>query len=328
MILEHSEAAEDRVLLRESVIAMVRKVNPPGNLLQRAEAASAGNSDRELWSALSGNFAAPALPVPEALGGVGATFAEAAVVLEEVGAALATVPYLSTVVATEVLLAADGCGVSSKWLPRIAAGEATATVLFDPILIGDRAFVDQFAPFVVSKTSAGYALSGTAEFVVDGATADLILVPVREESGYTLFAVEGRDVHRDPMQTLDLTRPLAVIRAENAPAELIGTSGEADHLVARARDIALLAIGCEQLGQSKTVLNMAVEYARERIQFGRPIGSFQAIKHKLAEVAVAVQSAESAVEHGIWAAVHGSAEELSRAAAMVAMVCGPAAVLA
>ncbi|QZS52781.1 acyl-CoA dehydrogenase family protein [Rhodococcus opacus] len=328
MILEHTESSEDRAFLRESIIAMVRKVNPPENLLERAETASAGGTDSELWSALSGDFAAPALAVPEALGGVGATFAEAAVVLEELGAALATVPYLSTFVATEVLLAAAGCDISDKWVPRLAAGEATATVIFDPVLTGDHAFAEQSAPFAVQQKPDGYTLSGTDEFVIDGATADLILIPVRDASGCTLFAVEGKHLRRDVMHTLDPTRPLAVITAENAPAEVVGTVGDAGQLMARARDLALLAIGCEQLGQSKTVLNMAVEYARERRQFGRPIGSFQAIKHKLAEVAVAVQSAESAVEHGIWAAAKGTADELSRAAAMVAMACAPAAVLA
>ncbi|OYD61415.1 alkylation response protein AidB-like acyl-CoA dehydrogenase [Rhodococcus sp. OK302] len=259
---------------------------------------------------------------------MGATFAETAVVVEELGAALATVPFLGTVAATEALLAADGCDVAAKWISRIAAGDATATVIFDPVLIGDDAFVDDSAPFAAYKSASGWSLSGSAEFVIDGATADLILIPVRDDSGCTLYAVEGEHVRRTPMNTVDLTRPLAAVTLENSPAEIIGKIGEAENLLARTRDMALLAIGCEQLGQSKTTLNMAVRYARERIQFGRPIGSFQAIKHKLAEVAVAVQSAESAVEHGIWAAAEGSAEELSRAASMVAVVCGPAAVLA
>lgn len=328
MILEHSEATEDRIMLRESIIAMVRKINPPENLLGRAEAASAGGADTELWSALSGEFAAPALAVPEALGGIGATVAESAVILEELGAALATVPYLSTFVATEVLLAAPQCAVSDKWVPRLAAGEATATAIFDPVLIGDHAYAEQSAPFAAQQTPHGHTLSGTSDFVIDGATADLILIPVRDAAGCTLFAVEGKHLRRDSMHTLDPTRPLAVITADDAPAEVVGVVGDAGQLMAHARDLALLAIGCEQLGQAKFVLNMAVEYARERRQFGRPIGSFQAIKHKLAEVAVAVQSAESAVEHGIWAAAKGSAAELSRAAAMVAMACAPAAVLA
>jgi alkylation response protein AidB-like acyl-CoA dehydrogenase len=156
------------------------------------------------------------------------------------------------------------------------------------------------------KDAGGWAVSGTADIVLDGATADLVLVAARTGSGPSLFAVAGQDATllRTPLVALDSTRKLAELRFERTPATLIGADGGAGAALHRTADLATLYLAAEQLGGASRVLSMAVEYAGTRVQFGRAIGSFQAIKHRCADMLVDVESARSVVYHGLWTAVH------------------------
>jgi alkylation response protein AidB-like acyl-CoA dehydrogenase len=147
-------------------------------------------------------------------------------------------------------------------------------------------------------------VSGTADIVLDGAGADLVLAAARTEAGPSLFAVTGRDsaLLALPLATLDQTRKLARLRFERTPAALIGPAGSAAAPLQRTADLAALYLAAEQLGGAARVLSDAVEYARTRVQFGRAIGSFQAIKHRCADLLIEVESARSVVYHGLWAA--------------------------
>ncbi|MEE2034469.1 acyl-CoA dehydrogenase family protein, partial [Rhodococcus chondri] len=168
-------------------------------------------------------------------------------------------------------------------------------------------------------------VTGRAEFVVDGDIADTVLVPAADESGAVgLYAIDASDLSVERMTTTDATRVLSVVHAEAARATLLGEEAPLDWI----RDRAVVALACESLGVARACLAASVAYAGSRVQFGRPIGGFQAIKHALAEVAVAVELAESAVAHAVWAVEEGTDHDLAEAAAIAALACGDAATLA
>jgi alkylation response protein AidB-like acyl-CoA dehydrogenase len=155
-------------------------------------------------------------------------------------------------------------------------------------------------------SDASWALSGTADTVIDGAVADLVLVAAQTDAGPSLFAVAGDDgaLHRRPLTSMDSTRALAEVTFSNTPATLLGTPGGAGSALHRTADLAALYLAAEQLGGAARTLASAVHFAGSRIQFGRPIGSFQSIKHRCADMLIEVESARSVVWHGLWTAVH------------------------
>jgi alkylation response protein AidB-like acyl-CoA dehydrogenase len=150
----------------------------------------------------------------------------------------------------------------------------------------------------------GWTLNGTAGFVVDGHVADLILVPAGPPGRLSLFAVTGGapGLTRTLLPAFDETRKHARLDFDEVPATLVGPAGGADPAVARVFDLGCLALACEQVGVAERALDMARDYALLRTQFGRPIGSFQAVKHKLATVLVEIEAARSAAWYGLWAA--------------------------
>lgn len=325
MILQDVESAEVQGLLRDSIVEMITRLTPPHQLVERAERAASGEVDTNLWDALRGDFGATGLTVPDRLGGAGATFAEAAVVLVELGSSLASVPYVSQVVATDLLLRVGAGAECELMLTDAAAGKCTIAVAFDPESLGEATSADQWT---IERSGNDWLLSGARDYVPDLAAADVVLLPIRDGVGVSLFAVRRADLGLALLESLDLTRPLSRVVANRSPAVLLGNRGDMQEAVALARCVGQIAIACEQLGVCRRVLRMAVEYAGSRVQFGRPIGAFQAIKHKLAEVAVSVDSAESAVAHGIWAVERGSSRELEESAAIASIVCGGAAITA
>lgn len=230
------------------------------------------------------------LAIPEEHGGAGYSFAELAVVLEEAGRALCAGTLLPTVVlaAHTLLLSGD-----QRYLPGIADGSLTATVAFD----GD----------VQARDGT---LSGTAGFVLDGADADLVLV----RAGDRLFACEAGS--RTPLRVLDETRPQARLEFRDTPATPIGTAD----IVPRVLDVGRAALAAEQLGGIGHALDATVSYVERRRQFGRPIGSFQAVKHRLAALLVEYEAARSAAAYAIACVATGS-PELPVAAAAAATVC-------
>ena len=161
--------------------------------------------------------------------------------------------------------------------------------------------------------------------MLDGAAADLLLVVARSAGGLSLFSVDGgaAGVTRTPLRTLDLTRRQARIALDAAPARLIGAEGDAEALLPRVLDRVAVALACEQVGGAQRTLEMAVEHAKRRMQFGRPIGSFQAVKHTCADMAQQVEGARSAAAWAVSASADDS-PELPVAASMAKVRCSEA----
>jgi alkylation response protein AidB-like acyl-CoA dehydrogenase len=278
--------------------------------------------DPLVWKQMADQLGLQGLAIPEEYGGSGYSAVELGLVFEEMGRALLCAPYFSTVaLAAQLLLSVDDEASWQRWLPRIAEGSLIATVaVTDEEGSWDLAAVTTSA----SQSGDGWTLDGVKMFVVDGRLADLLLVVARTDDGLGVFAVdkEASGVTRTALAPLDLTRPLARIELSGAPAQRVGT-GDATGAIAHALDLALVALAAEQSGGAERALEMAVDYAKIRVQFGRPIGSFQAIKHKCADMLLEVESAKSASYFAAWSAAEGS-DELPVAAALAKAYCSDA----
>jgi alkylation response protein AidB-like acyl-CoA dehydrogenase len=279
--------------------------------------------DPQVWKQLADQLGLQGLAIPEEFGGAGATPVELGIAFEEMGRVLFCAPFFSTVgLAAQALLAVGDDQAKREYLPQIADGSLLATVAvtegdgrWDLAAVRTSAAADGTSP-------AAFRLDGTKMFVVDGHTAELLLVVARTGSGLGLFAVDavGAGVVRTRLQTLDMTRKLARLEFTQAPALLVSGPGDATAALSRALDLALLALTAEQVGGAQRCLDMAVDYANIRMQFGRPIGSFQAIKHKCAEMLVEVESAKSAAYH----AAGSAPDELGVATAIAKAYCSEA----
>jgi len=293
--------------LRESVHRFLAERAPLTRVRELME--TADGTDPDVWRQASAQLGLPGIAVPEEYGGAGFSFAEQAIVLEELGAALFTGPYLaSAVLATAALLASDDTEAKKDLLPGIAAGETVATLAFtedggswDPAPVRLAA---------AKNTNNRWRLSGHKSFVLDGHAADLILTVATTEAGPAIFAVAGTagGLTRRPLPTLDQTRKLARLTFDHTPARLVGEPGAARAVLDHTLDVAAVALAAEQLGGAQRALDMAVAYAKVRQQFGRPIGSFQAIKHRCADLLLEVESLRSAVGYAAAAVAAGSGE--------------------
>jgi alkylation response protein AidB-like acyl-CoA dehydrogenase len=246
-------------------------------------AIDSGGFDRAAWRTLSQSLGFTGICLPERYGGAGCTFRELGVVLEEFGAVLAPVPLLSTVVAAAAILAGDQGEPKEALLPALAAGQTVATVILGA------------GPSLSAVPGGGaWTVSGTAAHVPDAAQADLFVVAAAADGGppVELLAVEARapGVAVRPLNALDGTRPIAAVELAGAPATLLGGGQD---LLDRVRAAQLAAIACEQVGAAARCLEMIVGYAKTRVQFGVPIGSFQAIKHRCADLLVELEGARS-----------------------------------
>lgn len=276
--------------------------------------------DEPNWRQLAGELGLTGIAVPEIWGGAGAGIAELAVVFEEMGAALLCSPFFATVaLASQVLLASGDHCAMEKFVPGLVDGSNTATLILNGQLgPWDPAHVTLRA----QRNGGGYRIHGDASRVLDGHTADLILAAAYTEAGVSLFAMRELDgLRRTPLTTLDRTRKVARVEFDGVAAELVGTDGGAADYLSRTSDVAIVALAAEQLGAAQHCLDMAVDYAKNRIQFGRPIGSFQAIKHRCADMLVLVEGARSAVVH---AAAAADTSELPIAASVAKMICSEA----
>jgi len=276
--------------------------------------------DPATWSRMAGELGLQQLAIPEEYGGAGYTFVEQGVVLEEMGRALLCAPFLSSVVlAANTLLLSGDDQAKKELLPALASGEKTGTLAYTE---ADGQWDASGITTTAAESAEGWTLNGEKVFVLDGHTADLLLVIAATEHGLSTFAVDGSDpgVARVPMQTMDLTRKQARVTLTDVPARLVGANGEAAEVLPRVLDLAAVALAVEAVGGAQRCLDMAVEYAKVREQFGKPIGSFQAIKHKCADMLLEVESARSAAYYAMWAAA-GNSPELPTAAAMAKAYC-------
>ena len=266
-------------------------------------------TDAEVWRQAGAQLGLQGIAIPEEYGGSGFSFAEQAIVLEELGSALYTGPYLaSAVLAATALLASPDQAARRDFLPGIASGESVATLAFTE---DDGSWQPDAIRLSAAGTGSDWRLDGHKSFVLDGHTAGLILAVAATDAGLSLFAVDAgaSGLNRTPLPTLDQTRKLARLEFDAVAARLIGSPGDAAGVLDRVLDVAAIALAAEQLGGAQRALDMAVEYAKIRHQFGRPIGSFQAIKHRCADLLLEVESLRSAVAYAA-AAVAADSDEV------------------
>ncbi|HEY2303666.1 MAG TPA: acyl-CoA dehydrogenase family protein [Acidimicrobiales bacterium] len=279
--------------------------------------------DPAVWTQMAQQLGLQGLAIPEEFGGSGYGYVELIVVLEEMGRALLCAPYFSTVaLAANALLVSGDEQAKKDLLPGLASGETIATVAFtEPSGRWDEAGITATA----TKGPGGWTLDGEKMFVLDGHVANLILVAARTGDSVSLFAVDGDapGLTRTALSTMDQTRKQARLELSSTPGRLIGGEGDGWAILSKMLDLAAVALAAEQVGGAQKVLEMAVEYAKVRVQFGRPIGSFQAIKHKCADMLLEVESAKSAAYYAGWAAAEDN-DELPVVASLAKAYCSDA----
>ena len=300
--------------LRDSVRRFLAEKSPSAAVREQME--SHEGYDRAVWEQASAQLGLTGIGIPEAYGGAGFGFVEQCIVLEEMGRSLYCGPYFaSAVLAATVLARCDDEPARKRYLPGIASGEVIATLA----ITGDGERWDGTDQALTARASDGaWQLSGYRGLVLDGHNADLIVVAAPTAGGTSLFAVPGDapGLTATALPSLDQTRRLARLDFDGVPAELIGTEGTAATALGSTMDIAVVALAAQQLGGAQAALDMAVGYAKVREQFDRPIGSFQAIKHKCADLMLEIESARSAVIYGAWA-VAEEAEDVAVVAPLV-----------
>ena len=313
--------SEEQEELRRMVKRFLDEKSPESEV-RRLMATSEGY-DPDVWKLMANELALQGLGIAEEFGGQGYGPVELYVVFEEMGANLFCSPYFSTVaLAANALSFVGNESDQQTYLPGIASGDTIATVA----LTGDEGDWDLKSTSTTATASGdGWRVNGVRNYVTDGNVASLILVPAMTVKGLSLFAVQGDAVGlaREALPTMDQTRKQSRLELKDVPAALVGVEGGALEGLETTMQMAEAALAAEQVGGAQRVLNNAVEYAKNRVQFGRPIGSFQAIKHKCADMLLDVESAKSAAYYAAWAAQERN-DELPIAASLAKSFCSEA----
>lgn len=295
------ERAQLRAVLRHFLATATVTAAPSG----------AGVGDDELWSRMAKEIGVQGLAIPADHGGSGSSFAEVAVALEEAGRVLAGGRLLSTLLGGQALLLGADPVACRRYLPGIADGTLTATVAG----FGG-------GELTATPASGGWVGDGRADFVLDGCGAALIVLAARTEDGTRLFACEAGapGLMREARPVLDESRPQALVTLRRTPLTPIGGPTGATAVVERVLDIGRAALAAEQVGGSAHALDATVAYVAQRRQFGRPVGSFQAVQHRLADLLVEVEAARSVAAYAA-ACVTSAPDELPVAASAAQVVC-------
>jgi alkylation response protein AidB-like acyl-CoA dehydrogenase len=275
--------------------------------------------DPQVWGRLGNELGVLGLSVSESAGGSGGSLVDLAVAVEELGGALSCGPLFGTMFLSIPALAAASPGRErDQLLADLVAGNRTAA-----LAVPDAA--GSFDADLVTMTSDGDTVSGTVNRVVDAAAVDVLLVAAGQHGGIRLFAVDAQapGVRRTELDTIDLTRPQADIEFDSAPATLIAGPDEASRVLTQAILVGAALLAVEQVGAGQHLLDLAVAYAKTRMQFGRQIGSFQAVKHRLADMLVDLEHARSTAYHAVWAIADGS-DDATLAASMAQATCSAA----
>lgn len=277
---------------------------------------AAGDYDRDVWAQMASQLGLQGIAIPEEYGGSGFTFVELAIVFEEAGRALLVAPYYATVaLAAQAVLDLGDDAAARLVLPGIADGSTTAT-----LAITEQSGNWDLGSIAVEarKSGDGYTLHGTKAYVVDGAIVDKLIVAAQAPGGLSLFLVDAgaAGVTRVNEPPMDQTRGMATIDFGGAAATLLGAEGAAAASLPVTMNKAKVALAAEQLGGARRVLEMAVDYTKIREAFDRPIASFQATKHKAANMFVQVESTAVSVHYASWAAADNT-EDLPEVAAML-----------
>ena len=284
--------AQEREALRATVRTMLERTSSEAEVRRLMETET--GYDEAVWKQAAEGLGLTGLAIPEEFGGSGFGPLELAVVFEEIGRSLYGGPFLATVgLAASALLASGDDAAKKEWLPGIAAGTTTATLALTE---ESSAWTADAITTTATRDGDGYRLSGVKWYVLAGHTADLILVVARTDGGVGLFAVtaDAAGLTREPMATMDATRKMARLTFDNVAAQPVGAQADGWQIVEQALQQAAVMLAAENVGGAQRCLDMAADYARERIQFGRPVGSFQAVKHKLANLLIEVEQAKSA----------------------------------
>ncbi len=318
--------SEEQDQLRDAVRRFLESKSPSSEVRRLMETTE--GYDPAVWNQMANELGLQSIHIPEGYGGQGFTFVELAIVLEEMGRVLLCAPYFSSVVlAADAIMNAGTDAQKGELLPGIASGETIATLAFtEPNGRWDASGIEMEA----QGSGDSSTLSGTKMFVIDGHTANLVVVAARSagtsgEDGISFFAVDGdaAGLTRTPLATMDQTRKQARLDFENVSARPIGAPGSGWPALSKTLDQAAVCLANEMVGGAQKVLEMSVEYAKVRVQFGRPIGSFQAIKHKCADMLLEVESGKSAAYYAAWAAAEDN-EELPVAASLAKAYCSDA----
>ncbi len=273
--------------------------------------------DVAVWRRLGSELGVLGMSVPEAAGGVGGSLVDQAVAVEEFGAALAGGPLFGTVYLAIPALAACPAGPArDELLGALIEGQRTAAFAVADI-------AGTFDPDRVAVTVEEGTLTGTAGRVVDASAADVVLVAARGSDGVGLYAVDAGDTERTPLVTMDLSRPQADVAFDRAPARLLAGPDDTGRVITHALQVGAALLAIEQVGAAQHLLDLSVEYAKSRLQFGRQIGSFQAIKHRLADMLVDLEHARSTAYHAVWALTDGS-DDPALAASIAQATCSAA----
>ncbi len=278
-----------------------------------------------LWRSVAVDLGLAGLLVPEAAGGAGASAREAAVVLEELGRAVAPVPFLtSSVVATTVLLACPDTGTGAEpagpLLEGLAAGERTAALVV-PLSASAAALPE------VTVRAGERGVTGRVTSVAGALEAEALLVPVAVAGGVELHLVEAAAARLRPVVSLDMTRQLADVELDAAPSRVLAPAGAGERAVGQGLAVGAALLASEQLGVAQWCLDATVGYLGERRQFGRVVGGFQALKHRLADLYAAVESARAAARYAAATTAQGHPDS-DVAAAVAQAFCSDVAVVA
>lgn len=317
--MDEAITADDRQALTDSLRRLLAEKSTEGDVRRAMETPQ--GYDPALWRQLA-EMGVAGLVVEEAYGGAGAGAVELERVAEETGAVLLCAPFLSGVLAAGLLQGLDDAPAKERLLPGLAAGSRVIAAA----LTGRSG---RWTPDAVDVTAArdadgGWRLDGLASFVIDGQSADVVLAAAHAPDGLALFEADPGDaLVVQPLPTFDHTLRLADLVFRGAPARRLNSPGPAWIAVEQALDLARVALAGEQAGGARRVLEMTVDYAKLRVQFGRPIGSFQAIKHMAADLLLEAESATSAARAAA-ASLAEASPDASAAISLAAFACADA----
>jgi alkylation response protein AidB-like acyl-CoA dehydrogenase len=311
--------SEEQEELRKSVRRFLDEKSPVTEVRRLME--TEAGYDQAVWKQMAEQLGLQGLTIPEEHGGSGYGYVELIVILEEMGRSLLCAPFFSTVALATNLCKTVNDATAHAALKRIAGG-AIATVAFTE---ANGKWTEDGITATAKGSGSDWTISGEKMFVIDGHSAEWIAVAARTDKGVTLFAVEGdaAGLTKTALATMDQTRKQAKLNFANVKGTLLGTEGKGWDALVKMLDLAAVALAAEQVGGAQRCLDMSVEYAKVRVQFGRPIGSFQAIKHKCADMLLEVESAKSAAYYAGWAASEDN-DELPVVASLAKAYCSEA----
>ncbi|MEH6585312.1 MAG: acyl-CoA dehydrogenase family protein [Halioglobus sp.] len=326
---------QEQEMIRDTAAAFLAEVSDSA-AIRRAMATERGY-DTELWQRICAEMYWQAIHIPEAYGGMGLGYVEVVAMMEQMGRHLLCSPFFSTVcLASNALLLAGNEEQKALWLGKLCEGELTATLAFNG---GSSAWNAEAITATWRREGEGFVLSGDYRYVIDGHTSELLVIAAREagsvgEDGISLFLVPAETAGVDVqwLPTMDQARKQAsvtLVAVTTGADALMGEAGQAWKQLSQVLDLAAIALAAEQVGGCQQLLDMTVEYTSERVQFNRTIASFQAVKHKAADMMLQTEVARSAIYYAACVAQEsleglGLVDELPEAASVVKSYCSDA----